>query len=811
MLLCSVGAWAQSVQSVTIGLSLPGPIYIVDGQQFTSQQVFLWPVGSKHSLQFLYSVDEFTGVTLGWQSANGDVTRWTFGGWKDNLGLLIPNGAAVQTISVQPGLTSLIGNVTVAYEVAIQFYNSTTGTASCGGGAPGNPPQDGFRYGIVYINGTCYADNQIVYLPPGNFTLNAFPYPGFVFQGWWIDGAPPNGALGQYNLQSATTLIARFMPAKRVKFRTNPLGFQVVVDHTTITTPPSLPTSLLPSINLSDNCSPNYSAIPGGAPSGFSPLCIGDFDFLPGSAHQIGAPITQMDATGKQWIFSGFSDGLGQNASYVTDQRLDLVDLVVANFVPGVPVSITTNPGGLNISVDGRSNWQAYNFVWGTGETHQLSAPATQTDSKGRVYQFVKWYNGGTAAQSITVPAGSQGISFQATYQLLGQAQISSVPAGLNFTVDGAACTTPCVVNHTSGTQMKVSVPTSIPVSAQSRYDFDSWAGGTNSPSFNVTFDAGVQVYTANFHQSYLLSTAITPANAAQFKFSPASPDGFFPEGTQLTVTAAPNGGFKFSRWNGDLSGVYSTGYLTMSSPRSITAMFTAVPFIAPAGIINAAGATPDGSVAPGSIVSIYGNNLATDLMIGGSNPLSQAIGGITVTVNDYLLPLLFVSPQQIGAQVPSGLADGTYPITVHIQGQPDVSGTFVVKRNAPGVFTQANPQNLPLMVALHQDGSLVTQASPARRNEVISFYGTGFGPYNKPVIDGFNVAPTPLLTVADPVSVLTGGLTLTPDWAGAAPFMVGTTQVNLKIVDSIPHGTVLDVAVSAGGQQSSVVKLPVE
>jgi len=248
-----------------------------------------------------------------------------------------------------------------------------------------------------------------------------------------------------------------------------------------------------------------------------------------------------------------------------------------------------------------------------------------------------------------------------------------------------------------------------------------------------------------------------------------------------------------------------------MSSPRSITAMFTAVPFIAPAGIINAAGATPDGSVAPGSIVSIYGNNLATDLMIGGSNPLSQAIGGITVTVNDYLLPLLFVSPQQIGAQVPSGLADGTYPITVHIQGQPDVSGTFVVKRNAPGVFTQANPQNLPLMVALHQDGSLVTQASPARRNEVISFYGTGFGPYNKPVIDGFNVAPTPLLTVADPVSVLTGGLTLTPDWAGAAPFMVGTTQVNLKIVDSIPHGTVLDVAVSAGGQQSSVVKLPVE
>ncbi len=671
--------------------------------------------------------------------------------------------------------------------------------------------QDGFRYGIIYINGTCYADSTTVYLPAGQLTLNAFAYPGFVFVGWWIDGAPPNGALGKYDLESATTLIPRFMPAKRVKFRTNPLGLQVVVDHTTITTPPALPSSILPNTNINNNCTPNYSAIPGGAPSGYTPLCIRDFDFLPGSTHQIGAPPSQMDATGVQWVFSGFSDGLGQNANYVTDQRLDLVDLVVANFAPGVPVSITTNPGGLSVAVDGRSNWQAYNFVWGQGETHQLSAPMTQTDAKGRVYQFVKWSNGGNAAQSITVPSGSQGISFQATYQLLGQAQIGSNPAGLSFTVDGAACTTPCVVNHVSGTQMTVSVPSSIPIAAASRYDFDNWAGGTSSTSLGVTFDQNVQVFNANYHAAYQLLAAANPASAATFKYSPTTTDGFFPDGTQVSVTAAANGGYKFSRWNGDLSGGYSTGYLTMSSPHSITAMFNSVPYIAPAGIINAAGPTPDGSVGPGSIVSIYGNNLASDLMIGSSNPLSQTIGGITVTVNDYLLPLLFVSPQQIGAQVPSGLADGTYPIVVHIQGQADVTGTFTVRRDAPGVFTQQNPLNLPLIVALHQDGTLITQDSPARRNEVISIYGTGFGPYNKPVIDGFTIANSPLFTLADPVSVLTSGLTLTPDWAGAAPGMVGTTQLNLRIVDGLPHGTVLDVAVSAGGQQSSVVKLPVE
>jgi uncharacterized protein (TIGR03437 family) len=584
-----------------------------------------------------------------------------------------------------------------------------------------------------------------------------------------------------------------------------------VVDHSVITTPPALPTSILPTTNIDSSCTPDYTKIPSGAPRNYTALCIGDFDFLPGSVHQIGAPPVQMDASGVQWVFSVFNDGLGQNGNYVTDNRIDLTDLVIANFAPGVPSSITTNPGGLKIQIDGRDNWQAYNFVWGQGETHTLNAPLTQVDSKGRSYQFVSWSNGGAASQTITVPAGVQGLSFQATYQMLGQVQVSSTPAGLSFTVDGSACTTPCVVNHLSGTQMQISIPASIPTTATSRYDFDSWSGGNASTTFPVTFTQDVQTFSANYHTSYQLAATTNPAGAATFRYSPASTDGYFPQGTQVTVTAAPSGGFKFSRWNGDLSGGLNPGYLTMTSPHSVVAMFNAVPYLAPAGITNAAGATPDGSVAPGSIISIYGQNLAGDLAIGPSNPLAQTIGGVTVTVNDYLLPLLFVSPQQIGAQVPSELADGAYPIVVHWQGQPDVSGTFVVKRDAPGIYTQPNAQNLPLMVALHQDGTLITPASPARHNEVISIYGTGFGPYNHPVIDGFNVDPAVLLTMADAVSVLTSGMTLTPDWAGAAPGMVGTAQLNLRIVDGFPPASTVDLVFTAGGQQSSVVKLPVE
>ncbi len=38
----------------------------------------------------------------------------------------------------------------------------------------------------------------------------------------------------------------------------------------------------------------------------------------------------------------------------------------------------------------------------------------------------------------------------------------------------------------------------------------------------------------------------------------------------------------------------------------------------------------------------------------------------------------------------------------------------------------------------LHEDGTPVTQDSPARKGETVTFYGTGLGGYDRPVIDGF-------------------------------------------------------------------------
>ena len=113
----------------------------------------------------------------------------------------------------------------------------------------------------------------------------------------------------------------------------------------------------------------------------------------------------------------------------------------------------------------------------------------------------------------------------------------------------------------------------------------------------------------------------------------------FYSQGTQVSVTAVPNPGFKFGHWTGGLTGSYPSGVVTMLAPDSVVAQMGTVPYIAPAGILNGVGQTPSTAVAPGSIISIFGQSLASVVQVGPTNPLAQTIAGTTVTINDRSFP----------------------------------------------------------------------------------------------------------------------------------------------------------------------------
>src|SRR4051794_29701717 len=100
-ILACTGAWAQitpGTSTVKVGTSIEGPIFFVDGRQFTTTQTFLWPNGSKHTVQFLLSVDPLTGANLGFQFAMNDTIRYSFGGWQTNGPALIPAASLVQVV-----------------------------------------------------------------------------------------------------------------------------------------------------------------------------------------------------------------------------------------------------------------------------------------------------------------------------------------------------------------------------------------------------------------------------------------------------------------------------------------------------------------------------------------------------------------------------------------------------------------------------------------------------------------------------------------------------------------------------------------
>ena len=173
MLLASGGLFAQTV-GVTVGLSEAGPVFYVDGQQYNIPTVFLWPVGSKHIIQFPFTVNSLNGNTLAYQAGSADTAEWSFGGWIDNLGLLATSASPVQTITVFPGLTSVIGTVAELMALAISF---PPGTGSGGQmliavARPDHPsrptaPPGPYGWGLVYVNGMCYSDSTVVFVAQG--------------------------------------------------------------------------------------------------------------------------------------------------------------------------------------------------------------------------------------------------------------------------------------------------------------------------------------------------------------------------------------------------------------------------------------------------------------------------------------------------------------------------------------------------------------------------------------------------------------------------------------------------------------------
>ena len=117
---------------------------------------------------------------------------------------------------------------------------------------------------------------------------------------------------------------------------------------------------------------------------------------------------------------------------------------------------------------------------------------------------------------------------------------------------------------------------------------------------------------------------------------------------------------------------------------------FAQTPVVQDGGIANAAGLGHSTSIAPGSLISIFGSNLASSLSVASSATLSTSLGDVdSVMINGMPAPLSFVSEGQINAQAPWELGPGPAEVVVTRRGVPSPPATKSRVRRGQSQDTQ--------------------------------------------------------------------------------------------------------------------------
>jgi len=200
-------------------------------------------------------------------------------------------------------------------------------------------------------------------------------------------------------------------------------------------------------------------------------------------------------------------------------------------------------------------------------------------------------------------------------------------------------------------------------------------------------------------------------------------------------------------------------------------------------GVVNAA--SFNASVAAGSLISIFGANLARATALAGQIPLPISLADTAVTVNGIRAPLLYVSPGQINAQVPPQTQTGTATVMVTSSGSPTPPISFSIAPVAPQIFISSATR----ILALNQDGSPNSAGNPAAAGSIVTVFLTGQGAMAAP---------------AASIGKLPAQLT----YAGPAPQTVGVAQINMRVPALPPGDYQLQVTISGVASNSGLISV---
>jgi uncharacterized protein (TIGR03437 family) len=189
--------------------------------------------------------------------------------------------------------------------------------------------------------------------------------------------------------------------------------------------------------------------------------------------------------------------------------------------------------------------------------------------------------------------------------------------------------------------------------------------------------------------------------------------------------------------------------------------------------VVNAASSRA--AIAPGAIATVFGAGLAR-----AGFETQVTVGGLRATV-------LAALPFQVNLVLPGELSPGEHVLRI-VSPIGTAEKTITVGAAAPAIFMTSATRG----AVLNADGSLNAPTRPARRDSVISIYGTGFA-------------------ADQPVTALIGNRSVAVRYSGPAPGFPGLTQINVELPASLAPDLALPLVLEQGGQRTPVLELAVE
>jgi len=297
-------------------------------------------------------------------------------------------------------------------------------------------------------------------------------------------------------------------------------------------------------------------------------------------SHTIAVTSPQAGPAGTQYVFTGWSDGLGASHSINVGTA---AATYTATFKTQYQLTISASPAA------GGTVTPASGGYYDSGSTVSIAATANTS------YTFNGWTgtvaSANSASTSVTMSAAETVV---ANFSSVTGVTIQTSPPGLQFTVDGgAAQTAPQMLNLSQGSHT-IAVTSPQAGAAGTQYVFTSWSDN-GAASHSITVGTTAATYTATFKTQYQLTISASPA--AGGTVTPNS-GGFYDSASVVNIAATASGAYLFTGWTGSVANAASASTtVTMSAAETVAATFAITTFTLSATSANVAASGGTGSV----------------------------------------------------------------------------------------------------------------------------------------------------------------------------------------------------------------------